>query len=201
MSEQKTWIQEAPTKGSDFIGGVGAGTFATLELKASSGASVVEWIGTKFNLNFDSENDNFETAIDFQICFILTEIYDTTNKTELEKAFLNKLPKLFNLFSDSKNLMPVESIKQINQANRLLHWIHHRKTYSSIEDLIGINRKTVIDYLLLQSLGLKDFALYISNEDGVKLHTVRDRLAYARRMGWLKKPGVGIRTSYMKKEK
>jgi predicted Zn-dependent protease len=66
MNEQKTWIQEAPTKGSDFIGGVGAGTFATLELKASSGASVVEWIGTKFNLNFDSENDNFETAIDFQ---------------------------------------------------------------------------------------------------------------------------------------
>jgi len=201
MSEQKTWIQESPTKGSDLIGGVGDGTFATLELKTSSGATVVDWIGTKFNLNFDFESDNFETAIDFQICFILTEIYDTTNKTELENAFLNKIPKLFNLLSNGKNLMPFENIKQLNQANRLLHWLNHRKTYSKIEDLIGINRKTVIDYLLLQSLGLKDFALYISNEDGVKLHTVRDRLAYARKMEWIKKPGVGIRTSYMKKEK
>ena len=55
--------------------------------------------------------------------------------------------------------------------------------------------------LVSPSRTLKDFALYISNEDGVKLHTVRDRLAYARKMEWIKKPGVGIRTSYMKKEK
>lgn len=200
MGNQKTWLIRNQSKGPDFIGGFPEDAFVTIEVKRSNLGLVANWVTSQFRFSYNPEFDDFENSIKCYIPFILTETYEITSEKELENLLRRKLETLSKLYEDPRGLLPINILQQIDKNIGLEHWKYHRKKYLDLDSEIGIQRRTVFDYLLLQSLGLKDFASYISKEDKVKLLTVRDRLAYARRHGWIKKPGVGVRTSYMNKE-
>ena len=62
---------------------------------------------------------------------------------------------------------------------------------------LGINKTTTLDYLNLQSLGIKDYQKILANLEGAKPLTIRDRIAYARRYEWIPSVGHGERKSEM----
>ena len=60
-------------------------------------------------------------------------------------------------------------------------------------EFIKLNRETVIDYLNLQRLGIVNYQKTIGKMLNAKPLTIRDRIAYARRKGWITKSTKGTR--------
>ena len=58
---------------------------------------------------------------------------------------------------------------------------------------LGVNQKTVLDYLNLKGLGLTDYQNKLSALWGASRLTIRDRIAYARRNNWIPKVTKGKR--------
>ncbi len=58
---------------------------------------------------------------------------------------------------------------------------------------LGVNQKTVLDYLNLKDLGLTDYQNKLSALWGASRLTIRDRIAYARRSNWIPKVKKGTR--------
>ena len=98
--------------------------------------------------------------------------------------------------------LPVETFNSFPVNSRRKLWILIRKFWMEAEpwffNQIKTNRKSVLDYLNLQALGIDEYQKTIaSNEEDPKTNplTIRDRIQYARKMGWLEKPSHGYRKS------
>jgi hypothetical protein len=96
-----------------------------------------------------------------------------------------------------------EFLDPISFNTRRWHWAKHKSDNNSKHkeflDRLGINRVTTLDYLNLQALAIKDYQRIIAVMDNQNTLTIRDRIAYARRHGWIDKVGHGVRTSQMTK--
>lgn len=95
--------------------------------------------------------------------------------------------------------LPVEELdkyKDIYWAWEYIRYELHKKYYKNFQEL-GINKTTTLDYLNLQSLGIKDYQKILANLEGAKPLTIRDRIAYARRYEWIPAVGHGERKSEM----
>ncbi len=96
-----------------------------------------------------------------------------------------------------------EFLGSISLNARRWHWAKYKSDNNSKHkeffDYLGINRTTTLDYLNLQALGIKDYQRIIATTDNQNTLTIRDRIAYARRHGWIDKVGHGVRTSQMTK--
>jgi len=96
-----------------------------------------------------------------------------------------------------------EFLGSISLNARRWHWAKYKSDNNSKHkeffDYLGINRATTLDYLNLQALGIKDYQRIIATTDNQNTLTIRDRIAYARRHGWIDKVGHGVRTSQMTK--
>ena len=108
----------------------------------------------------------------------------------------------------AKNLeieLPIESFARFPESYRRWIWrFNHRYTKTNHKDFvesIGVNRLTVLDYLNLQALGCKDYRSIIAKEVNAKPLAIRDRIAYARRHGWIDSVKHGMRTPEMNKAK
>jgi hypothetical protein len=60
-------------------------------------------------------------------------------------------------------------------------------------EALGVNQRTVLDYLNLKDLGLTDYQNKLSALWGASRLTIRDRIAYARRSNWIPKVKRGTR--------
>ena len=99
--------------------------------------------------------------------------------------------------------LPVEELdkyKDIYWAWEFIRSEIHKKYHKNFQEL-GINKTTTLDYLNLQSLGIKDYQKILANVEGAKPLTIRDRIAYARRYEWIASVGHGERKSEMNKIK
>jgi hypothetical protein len=95
--------------------------------------------------------------------------------------------------------LPVEELdkyKDVSWAWEYLRSEIHKKYHKNFKEL-GINKTTTLDYLNLQSLGIKDYQKILANLEGAKPLTIRDRIAYARRYEWIPSVGHGERKSEM----
>lgn len=108
----------------------------------------------------------------------------------------------------SKNLeveLPIESFLRFPESYRRWIWrFNHRYLvthHKEFVETIGVNRLTVLDYLNLQALGCKDYQAIIAKEVNAKPLAIRDRIAYARRHGWIESVKHGMRTPEMNKAK
>jgi hypothetical protein len=95
--------------------------------------------------------------------------------------------------------LPVEELdkyKDIQWAWEFIRSELHKTYHKNFQEL-GINKTTTLDYLNLQSLGIKDYQKILANLEGAKPLTIRDRIAYARRYEWIPSVGHGERKSEM----
>jgi len=72
----------------------------------------------------------------------------------------------------------------------------HKKFFKYFQEL-GTNKTTTLDYLNLQSMGIKDYQKILAKLEGAKPLTIRDRIAYARRYEWIPSVGHGERMPAM----
>jgi hypothetical protein len=85
----------------------------------------------------------------------------------------------------------------ITQDDLISVFIYYRSYYCSnypqFFKSIGISRTTTIDYINIKNLGILDYARLLCLVDNAKPLTIRDRIAYARRMNWIPKVQHGTR--------
>lgn len=98
--------------------------------------------------------------------------------------------------------LPVETFSSFPIKSRRKLWLLIRQFWMETEpwffNQIKTNRKSVLDYLNLQALGVDEYQKTIAtNEEDPDTNplTIRDRIQYARKMGWLEKPSHGYRKS------
>ena len=113
-----------------------------------------------------------------------------------------ELSKIISSMSKKNNQsLPEVELNRFQTSARIFAWFQIRellkKKYPKDFEVLGINRTTTIDYLNLQSLGVKDYQKILAEVHNAKPLTIRDRIAYARRHNWIESVGHGERTSQM----
>jgi hypothetical protein len=113
-----------------------------------------------------------------------------------------ELSKIISSMSKKNNQsLPEVELNRFHTSARIFAWFQIRellkKKYPKDFEVLGINRTTTIDYLNLQSLGVKDYQKILAEVHNAKPLTIRDRIAYARRHNWIESVGHGERTSQM----
>ena len=113
-----------------------------------------------------------------------------------------ELTKIISSMSKKNNQsLPEVELNRFQTSARIFAWLQIRellkKKYPKDFEVLGINRTTTIDYLNLQSLGVKDYQKILAEVHNAKPLTIRDRIAYARRHNWIESVGHGERTSQM----
>jgi hypothetical protein len=104
------------------------------------------------------------------------------------------------ILSDIESL-PLEELGRFDEKILLNVWLELRKYIINLNknnyESLGTNKSTTIDYLNLQAFGIKDYQKILAEVHNAKPLTIRDRIAYARRHGWIESVGHGERTSKM----
>jgi hypothetical protein len=117
---------------------------------------------------------------------------------KLAKNFAKTLQPLIN---ENNQSLPLEELENFDLKSRLSAWLELRKNATASDkkeiESLGINKATTVDYLNLQSLGIKDYQKILAELYDAKPLTIRDRIAYARRHKWIEQVGHGDRTSQM----
>ncbi len=70
---------------------------------------------------------------------------------------------------------------------------YYYSNYPDFFEGIGINKTTTLDYINIKNLGILDYQQLLGSIHSAKPLTIRDRVAYARRHGWIPKVGHGNR--------
>jgi hypothetical protein len=115
---------------------------------------------------------------------------------------VENLSKTLNglILSDIESL-PIEELGRFDEKILLNVWLELRKYIINLNknnyESLGTNKSTTIDYLNLQAFGIKDYQKILAEVHNAKPLTIRDRIAYARRHGWIESVGHGERTSKM----
>jgi len=130
----------------------------------------------------------------------ISEVEKTDENQLLIRA--KELTKIISSMSKKNNQsLPEVELNRFQTSARIFAWLHIRellkKKYPKDFEVLGINRTTTIDYLNLQSLGVKDYQKILAEVHNAKPLTIRDRIAYARRHNWIESVGHGERTSQM----
>ena len=104
-------------------------------------------------------------------------------------------------FINTYLLILILKILNFDIKSRLNVWLELRKTIKTSNkneiEALGINKATLVDYLNLQSLGIRDYQKILAEVYNAKPLTIRDRIAYARRHKWIEPVEHGNRTSQM----
>ena len=85
----------------------------------------------------------------------------------------------------------------ITQEDLISVFVYYKTYYSNnypqFFNSIGVNRTTTLDYMNIKNLGILDYQDLLSFIDNAKPLTIRDRIAYARRHGWIPSVQHGTR--------
>jgi len=157
------------------------------------------WFVTQVSKINDVEDNWNESRRISPVLFLIESHKVNDLETDLEKRAI----QVFELSLPLETNVASEFLATISLNIRKWHWAKHKQDNTSkfkkYFDLIGINRSTTLDYLNLQSLALKDYQRIIATVENQNTLTIRDRIAYARRHGWIDKVGHGVRTPEMTK--
>jgi len=181
------------------------GVLITLEIKRTQFGLNYLWFATSVSPIEGNRDRWIESQRLKPLIFLAEAVARVPNSQgkDLDFAVENRAREIIRLLEDSSAQLSSEVVEKIDNGIRLGHWLYHReKSRKDNQDWyfeLGINRATTLDYLNLQALGLKDYQKLLSEIDGDKPLTIRDRIAYARRHNWIPSPGHGSRTSQMNK--
>jgi hypothetical protein len=116
--------------------------------------------------------------------------FGTTELSEDWKKSLNiKIVKVEN----NSGLIDID-VSQDDLISVFLYYRNYTKlNYPDFYESIGTNKTTTIDYINLQTLGVSTYKSVLASFYNAKVLTIRDRIAYARRHGWIPKAGQGNR--------
>jgi len=124
-----------------------------------------------------------------------------SNESDLLQLAKNFAKTLQPLILENHQSLPLEELENFDIKSRLNVWLELRKTIKTSNkneiEALGINRATLVDYLNLQSLGIRDYQKILAEVYNAKPLTIRDRIAYARRHKWIEPVEHGDRTSQM----
>ena len=124
-----------------------------------------------------------------------------SDESDLLQHAKNLAKTLQPLISENNQSLPLEELENFDVKSRLSIWLELRKSVTNSNkkaiEALGVNKATLVDYLNLQSLGIKDYQKILSQIYDAKPLTIRDRIAYARRHKWIEPVGHGERTSQM----
>lgn len=124
-----------------------------------------------------------------------------SDESDLLQLVKNLAKTLQPLILENDQSLPLEELENFDVKSRLNVWLELRKgiTNSNKKEIeaLGINKATLVDYLNLQSLGIRDYQKILAEVYDAKPLTIRDRIAYARRHKWIEPVGHGERTSQM----
>jgi hypothetical protein len=124
-----------------------------------------------------------------------------SDESDLLQLVKNLAKTLQPLILANDQSLPLEELENFDVKSRLNVWLKLRKdiTNSNEKDIeaLGINKATLVDYLNLQSLGIRDYQKILAEVYDARPLTIRDRIAYARRHKWIEPVGHGERTSQM----
>ena len=124
-----------------------------------------------------------------------------SDESDLLQLVKNLAKTLQPLILANDQSLPLEELENFDVKSRLNVWLKLRKdiTNSNEKDIeaLGINKATLVDYLNLQSLGIRDYQKILAEVYDAKPLTIRDRIAYARRHKWIEPVEHGDRTSQM----
>lgn len=181
------------------------GVLITVEIKKSQFSLNFLWLVTQVS-PINTNKDKWIDSQRVRPIFFLAEAIDQAPNQQHEsmnQIVEKRAKEIITLIRDDAGQLSNEIVETLDSGLRLGHWLYHRKesreNYQDWYSELGINRATTLDYLNLQALGLKDYQKLLSQIDGDRPLTIRDRVAYARRRGWISSPGHGSRTSQMNK--
>jgi len=124
-----------------------------------------------------------------------------SDESDLLQQAKNLAKTLQPLISENNQSLPLEELENFDVKSRLSIWLELRKSVTNSNkkaiEALGVNKATLVDYLNLQSLGIKDYQKILAQIYNAKPLTIRDRIAYARRHKWIEPVGHGERTSQM----
>ena len=149
----------------------------------------------------DSGTKWLEQARQFAVHLSVTALEEKTKISETKiKELWETLAEVVR--SNKGDELPVETFDSFPKVGRRLLWSWVRDFWAEEEpwffDQIKTTRKTTLDYLNLQALGIDEYQKTIASKEA-NLKTspliIRDRVQYARKMGWIKKPSYGSRQS------
>lgn len=130
-----------------------------------------------------------------------TVVSKTTSEFSLQEQAKKLSKTLHGLIQSDTNSLPLEELENFDVELRLNAWLELRNSINSDNkgeiETLGINKTTTVDYLNLQAFGIKDYQKILAKVHNAKPLTIRDRIAYARRHGWIDSVGHGDRTSNM----
>jgi hypothetical protein len=100
--------------------------------------------------------------------------------------------KLVNIENNS-GLLDINITQEDLTSVFVYYKTYYSNNYPQFFESIGVNRTTTLDYMNIKNLGIFDYQGLLSFIHNAKPLTVRDRIAYARRHGWIPKVGHGFR--------
>jgi hypothetical protein len=179
------------------------GLLRTVQNNKYSFAQALIVLSTPPNKNQFLESD-MEWRKQTRIAVLHYSVKSLSMNSEIDQQ---KIEQLWSMLADlernsNSEELPVDTFNSFPIKSRRKLWLLIRQFWMETEpwffSQIKTNRKSVLDYLNLQALGVDEYQKTIaSNEEDPKTNplTVRDRIQYARKMGWLDKPSHGSRKS------
>lgn len=182
------------------------GLIATVNLEKTSAGGSISFLVARSRFS-DHRRYEVEEWLEFgklDAIFVMSlGVTEQEMRSDIEDVVRGHWTKTANMCKELNTPIPIESFVHFPESYRRWIWRLHRKfmrkNYSDFVKEIGVNRFTTLDYLNLQSLGCKDYQAVIAKEDNVKPLAVRDRIAYARRYGWIESAEHGARMPFMTK--
>lgn len=182
------------------------GLVTTVNLEKTNAGGAISFLVAKGRF-VDHKRYQSEDWLEFgKLDVILVMSFGVTEQEMLksiEEVVGQYWTKIISISKDLTTPIPIESFVHFPESYRRWIWRLHRKYikkhYKNFVEEIGLNRFTTIDYLNLQSLGCKDYQAVIAKEENAKPLAIRDRVAYARRYGWIDSAEHGERMPYMTK--
>jgi hypothetical protein len=168
------------------------------EFKKTTSGILISMIILKWTNSQGQEITSFRITPKASLKIVVSK---TTSETSLQGQAKSLSKTLHGLIQSETESLPLEELESFDVKLRLNAWLELRKSVNSDNkdeiDALGINKATTVDYLNLQALGIKDYQKILAEVHNAKPLTIRDRIAYARRHGWIESVGHGERTSNM----
>jgi hypothetical protein len=168
------------------------------EFKKTTSGFLISLIIFKWTNLQDEEITSFRISPKASLKIVAPE---STSKSELIEKTRKLSKTLHDLIQSDTESLPLEELENFDVKLRLSAWLELRKSINNSNkkniEALGVNKATLVDYLNLQSLGIKDYQKILAQIYNAKPLTIRDRIAYARRHKWIEPVGHGERTSQM----
>jgi hypothetical protein len=177
---------------------------STLNLKTTTSGGFVHFLVSKWTPIAEDWDENWIDSRRLKIVLTLQMgIPKELGKNEDFEIVSDAWEVVRKLAKSIDDEVPIEGFSFFPESYRRWIWrFNHRymkKNHKDFIEYIGLNRATTLDYLNLQALGCKDYQAIIAKEVNAKPLAIRDRIAYARRHGWIDSVKQGTRTSQMTK--